>query len=135
MDEQSGQLTSTRINQLAGESAGHNNETAHNEATFDNPLDVDATEIDVIKSDSNKCFAILDNGPGIPNIWHLFGECEGLKIKTGGKIGNKIAGELAAGTFFQADRTLYFSRCNKNNVGRKHEQLNVEYNKIVKMNQ
>ena len=49
MDEQSGQLTSTRINQLAGESAGHNNETAHNEATFDNPLDVDATEIDVIK--------------------------------------------------------------------------------------
>ena len=133
MDEQSGQLTSTRINQLAGESAGHNNETAHNEATFDNPLDVDATEIDVIKSDSNKCFAILDNGPGIPNIWHLFGEGEGLKIKTGGKIGNKIAGELAAGTFFQADRTLYFSRCNKNNVGRKHEQLNVEYNKIVKM--
>ena len=133
MDEQSGQLTSTRINQLAGESAGHNNETAHNEATFDNPLDVDATEIDVIKSDSNKCFAILDNGPGIPNIWHLFGEGEGLKIKTGGKIGNKIAGELAAGTFFQPDRAMYFSRCNNNNIGRKHEQLNVEYNKIVKM--
>lgn len=133
MDEQSGQLFSTRINQLAGESAGHNNETAHNEVTFDNPLDVDATEIDVLKSDTNTCFAILDNGPGIPNIWHLFGEGDGLKIKTGGKIGNKIAGELAAGTFFQADRTLYFSRCNKNNVGRKHEQLNVEYNKIVKM--
>jgi len=133
MDEQSGQLFSTRINQLAGESAGHNNETAHNEVTFDNPLDVDATEIDVLKSDTNTCFAILDNGPGIPNIWHLFGEGDGLKIKTGGKIGNKIAGELAAGTFFQADRTLYFSRCNKNNVGRKHEQLNVEYNKIVKL--
>ena len=30
MDEQSGQLFSTRINQLAGEAAGHNNETAHN---------------------------------------------------------------------------------------------------------
>jgi hypothetical protein len=133
MDEQSGQLTSTRINQLAGESAGHTNETAHNEVTFDNPTDVGSTETCLLKSDTNLCFAILDNGPGIPNIWHLFGEGEGLKIKTGGKIGNKIAGELAAGTFFQADRTLYFSRCNENNVGRKHEQLNVEYNKIVKL--
>ena len=132
MDEQSGQLFSTRINQLAGESAGHNNETAHNEVTFDAPIDVDATKIFVLKNDTNKCFAILDNGPGIPNIWHLFGEGDGLKIKTGGKIGNKIAGELAAGTFFQPDRAFYFSRCNEN-VGRKHEQLNVEYNKIVKL--
>ena len=133
MDEQSGQLFSTRINQLAGESAGHNNETAHNEVTFDAPIDVDATKIYMLKSDTNKCFAILDNGPGIPNIWHLFGEGEGLKIKKRGKIGNKIAGELAAGTFFQADRAMYFSRCNENNIGRKHEQLNVEYNKIVKL--
>ena len=133
MDEQSGQLFSTRINQLAGESAGHNNETAFNEIVGDNPLDVNATKIYMFKSDINKCFAILDNGPGIPNIWHLFGEGEGLKIKTGGKIGNKIAGELAAGTFFQPDRAMYFSRCNNNNIGRKHEQLNVEYNKIVKM--
>ena len=133
MDEQSGQLFSTRINQLAGESAGHNNETAHNEVTFDAPIDVDATKIYMLKSDTNKCFAILDNGPGIPNIWHLFGEGEGLKIKKRGKIGNKIAGELAAGTFFQADRVMYFSRCNENNIGRKHEQLNVEYNKIVKL--
>jgi hypothetical protein len=133
MDEQSGQLFSTRINQLAGESAGHNNETAHNEVTFDAPIDVDATKIYILKSDTNKCFAILDNGPGIPNIWHLFGEGEGLKIKKRGKIGNKIAGELAAGTFFQADRAMYFSRCNENNIGRTHEQLNVEYNKIVNM--
>ena len=133
MDEQSGQLFSTRINQLAGESAGHNNETAFNEIVGDNPLDVNATKIYMFKSDIYKCFAILDNGPGIPNIWHLFGEGEGLKIKTGGKIGNKIAGELAAGTFFQPDRAMYFSRCNNNNIGRKHEQLNVEYNKIVKM--
>ena len=132
MAKQSGQLFSTRINQLAGESAGHNNETAFNEIVGDNPLDVGATEICVLTNRTNKCFAILDNGPGIPNIWHLFGEGDGLKIKTGGKIGNKIAGELAAGTFFQPDRAFYFSRCNEN-VGRKHEQLNVEYNKIVKM--
>jgi hypothetical protein len=132
MDEQSGQLFSTRINQLAGEAAGHNNETAHNEVTFDAPLDVDATKIWLLESDTNICFAILDNGPGIPNIWHLLGEGVGLKIKKRGKIGSKIAGELAAGTFFQADRAMYFSRCNEN-VGRKHEQLNVEYNKIVKL--
>ena len=131
MDESTGQLLSTRINNLAGEAAGHNNETAHNEITFDNPIDVDAENIKFIFSKSKNAFAILDNGPGIENIWHLLGEGDGLKIKTGGKIGNKIAGELASGTFFQADRTMYFSRCNKNHISRKHQQLNVNYNKMV----
>jgi len=133
MDKQSGQLFSTRINQLTDGSAGHTNETAFYEIVGDNPNDVGSTETCWLKTDTNTSFAILDNGPGIPNIWHLLGEGEGLKIKTGGKIGNKIAGELAAGTFFQPDRALYFSRCNENNIGRKHEQLNVEYNKIVQM--
>jgi hypothetical protein len=131
MDESTGQLLSTRINNLAGEAAGHNNETAHNEITFDNPIDVDASDVKMLISEANSAFAILDNGPGIENIWHLLGEGDGLKIKTGGKIGSKIAGELASGTFFQADRTLYFSRCNQNSISRKHQQLNVAYNKMV----
>ena len=132
MNQTTGQLLSTRINQLAGEGAGHNNETAHYEMTFDNPLDVGATKICMLINETKLCFAVLDNGPGIGNIWHLFGEGDGLKIKSGGKIGSKIAGELAAGTFFQADRTLYFSCCNKS-VGRRHEQLNVQYNKMVEI--
>ena len=131
MDESTGQLLSTRINNLAGEAAGHNNETAHNEITFDNPIDVDAANVIMIISETNSAFAILDNGPGIENIWHILGEGDGLKIKTGGKIGSKIAGELASGTFFQADRTFYFSRCNQNSINRKHQQLNVAYNKMV----
>ena len=131
MDESTGQLLSTRINNLAGEAAGHNNETAHNEITFDNPTDVNASDVKMLISEANSAFAILDNGPGIENIWHLLGEGDGLKIKTGGKIGSKIAGELASGTFFQADRTLYFSRCNQNSINRKHQQLNVAYNKMV----
>ena len=131
MDESTGQLLSTRINNLAGEAAGHNNETAHNEITFDNPTDVNASDVKMLISEINSAFAILDNGPGIENIWHLLGEGDGLKIKTGGKIGSKIAGELASGTFFQADRTLYFSRCNQNSINRKHQQLNVGYNKMV----
>ena len=131
MDESTGQLLSTRINNLSGEAAGHNNETAHNEITFDNPIDVDAKNVKLLISEANNAFAILDDGPGIENIWHLLGEGDGLKIKTGGKIGSKIAGELASGTFFQADRTFYFSRCNQNNINRKHQQLNVAYNKMV----
>ena len=131
MDESTGQLLSTRINNLAGEAAGHNNETAHNEITFDNPTDVNASDVKMLISEANSAFAILDNGLGIENIWHLLGEGDGLKIKTGGKIGSKIAGELASGTFFQADRTLYFSRCNQNSINRKHQQLNVAYNKMV----
>ena len=66
MDEQSGQLTSTRINQLAGESAGHTNETAFNEIVCDNPLDEDASEICVIKSDTNKLSLIHISEPTRP---------------------------------------------------------------------
>jgi hypothetical protein len=131
MTERTGQLLSTRIQNLAGEAAGHNYETAHNEITFDNPLDVGSNSINLFISKENSCFGILDNGPGIENIWHLLGEGEGLKIKSGGKIGNKIAGELASGTFFQADKTMYFSRSNENNITRKHQQLNIQYNKMV----
>ena len=131
MTERTGQLLSTRIQNLAGEAAGHNYETAHNEITFDNPLDVGSSSINLLISRVNSCFCILDNGPGIPNIWHLLGEGEGLKIKSGRKIGNKIAGELASGTFFQADKTMYFSRSNENIITRKHQQLNIQYNKMV----
>lgn len=131
MTERTGQLLSTRIQNLAGEAAGHNYETAHNEITFDNPLDVGSSNINLLISRANSCFCILDNGPGIQNIWHLLGEGEGLKIKSGGKIGNKIAGELASGTFFQADKTMYFSRSNENIITRKHQQLNIQYNKMV----
>ena len=135
MSELTGQLLSTRIQQLAGEAAGHNNETAHNEITFDNPIDVSIgpNNIMLLISEEKSCFAILDNGPGIKNIEHLFGTGDGLKIKTGGKIGNKIAGELASATFFQADKTMYFSRTNENSTGRKHQQLNAQFNKMVEM--
>ena len=135
MSELTGQLLSTRIQQLAGEAAGHNNETAHNEITFDNPIDVSIApnNIMLLISEEKSCFAILDNGPGIKNIEHLFGTGDGLKIKTGGKIGNKIAGELASATFFQADKTMYFSRTNENSTGRKHQQLNAQFNKMVEM--
>ena len=51
MDESTGQLLSTRINNLAGEAAGHNNETAHNEITFDNPTDVNASDVKMLISE------------------------------------------------------------------------------------
>jgi hypothetical protein len=133
MSELSSQLLSTRIQQLAGEAAGHNNESAHYEITFDNPLDVNADKIILFICPSKLCWAILDNGPGIRNIENLWGTGEGLKVKTGDKIGNKIAGELAASTFFQADKTMYFSRCNENIHDRKHQQLNAQINKMIQL--
>jgi len=131
MSEDFGQLLSVRIQNIADGADGHNNESALYETAFDNPLDVNATELTLVVSETNLAWAILDNGPGIQNIYNLWGTGEGIKIKSGDKIGNKIAGEFAACTFFQADRTMYFSRCNENNVNRKHQQLNAQMNKMV----
>jgi len=133
MSEISGQLLSTKIQRVAGEAAGHNNESALYECAFDNPKDVGAKNISIFVSKTNACWCVLDDGPGIANIEHLLGTGEGLKIKTGKKIGNKLSGEFDAGVFFQASRTLYFSRCNKNNEARKHQQLNVQFNKMVEV--
>jgi hypothetical protein len=131
MSEITGQLLSTRLQQLAGEAAGHTNESAQYEITFDNPIDIEATNIKLIYSLENLCWAILDNGPGAKNIDNLWGTGEGIKIKNGDKIGNKIAGELAAATFFQPNRLMYFSRCNNSITGRKHQQLNAQMHKMV----
>jgi hypothetical protein len=131
MSKDFGQLLSVRIQNIADGADGHNNESALYETAFDNPLDVNATELTLLVSETNLAWAILDNGPGIQNIYNLWGTGEGIKIKSGDKIGNKIAGEFAACTFFQADRTMYFSRCNKNSIDRKHQQLNAQMNKIV----
>ena len=133
MSEISGQLLSTKIQRVAGEAAGHNNESALYECAFDNPKDVGAKNISIFVSKLNACWCVLDDGPGIVNIEHILGTGEGLKIKTGKKIGNKLSGEFDAGVFFQASRTLYFSRCNQNNEARKHQQLNVQFNKMVEV--
>jgi len=131
MTEITGQLLSTRLQQLAGEAAGHTNESAQYEITFDNPIDIDANNIKLIYSCENLCWAILDDGPGAKNIDNLWGTGEGMKIKSGDKIGNKIAGELAAATFFEPNRLMYFSRCNNSITGRKHQQLNAQMHKMV----
>ena len=101
MSELSGQLLSVKLQNLAGESAGHNNESALNEIVFDNPTDNDVTDIKLLTVKSNFAWAILDNGPGIQNINNLWGSGKGIKVKSGDKIGNKIAGELAGACFFQ----------------------------------
>ena len=131
MTEITGQLLSTRLQQLAGESAGHTNESAQYEITFDNPVDIEANNIKLICCPENLCWAILDDGPGAQNIENLWGTGEGMKIKSGDKIGNKIAGELAAATFFEPKRLMYFSRCNDSITGRIHQQKNAQMHKMV----
>ena len=131
MSELSGQLLSVKLQNLAGESAGHNNESALNEIVFDNPTDNDVTDIKLLTVKSNFAWAILDNGPGIQNINNLWGSGKGIKVKSGDKIGNKIAGELAGACFFQPKKVLYFSRCNNNPLGRKHQQLNAQIDKMI----
>ena len=130
MSELTGQLLSVRLQNIAGEAAGHNNESAQCEITFDNPLDNSVMNILLIVSLSNLCWAILDDGPGLNNIENLWGQGEGIKIKTGDKIGNKIAGELASATFFEPDKLMYFSRCHTSSI-RKHQQLNAQMHKMI----
>lgn len=132
MSELSGQLLSVRLQNLAGESAGHNNESAQCEITFDNPIDLNVKNIWFIFSLSNLCWAILDDGPGANNIENLWGTGDGIKIKTGDKIGNKIAGELASATFFEPDKLMYFSRCNYSQL-RRHQQLNASMHKMIEL--
>ena len=131
MSELTGQLLSVRLQNLAGEAAGHNNESAQCEITFDNPLDINAKNILLIVCLSNLCWAILDDGPGVNNIENLWGQGEGIKVKYGDdKIGNKIAGELASATFFEPDRLMYFSRCPDSKL-RIHQQLNAQMHKMI----
>lgn len=132
MSELTGQLLSVRLQNLAGEAAGHNNESAQCEITFDNPLDINAKNILLIVCLSNLCWAILDDGPGAKNIENLWGQGEGIKIKSGDKIGNKIAGELASATFFEPDKLMYFSRCHDSNL-RIHQQLNAQMHKMIEL--
>lgn len=131
MTEITGQLLSTRLQQLAGESAGHTNESAQYEITFDNPIDIDANNIQLIYCLENLCWAILDDGPGIENIDNLWGTGDRLKIKDGDKIGNKVAGELASATFFSPSRVMYLSRC-PSSTGRIHQQLNAQMDAMIK---
>ena len=132
MSELTGQLLSVRLQNLAGEAAGHNNESAQCEITFDNLLDINAKNILLIVCLSNLCWAIIDDGPGAKNIENLWGQGEGIKIKSGDKIGNKIAGELASATFFEPDKLMYFSRCHDSNL-RIHQQLNAQMHKMIEL--
>lgn len=133
MSELARQLLSTKLNQVAGESAGHNNESAIYEIVFDNEIDVDAKRISLLVCLTNLCWAILENGPGIENINNLWGAGDGVKIKNGNKIGNKLSGEFAAAAFLEANKTMYFSRCNENTDKRKHQQLNAQFHKMIKV--
>ena len=138
MSELEEQLLSTRLNQVYDQSAGHNDETACNEIVFDNPIDVNAKNIKLINSSNimidNKlicAWAILDDGPGVENINHLWGTGKGLKIKNSDKIGNKIAGALAAAGYFNPDLLMYFSRKLTNDNGRKHQQMTADFSKMI----
>jgi hypothetical protein len=133
MSELARQLLSTKLNQVAGESAGHNNESAIYEILFDNEIDVDAKRISLLVCPENLCWAILENGPGIENINNLWGAGDGVKIKNGNKIGRKLSGEFAAAAFFEPNKTMYFSRCNQNKDKRKHQQLNAQFHKMIKV--
>jgi hypothetical protein len=133
MSELARQLLSTKLNQVAGESAGHNNESAIYEILFDNEIDVDAKRISLLVCPENLCWAILENGPGIENINNLWGAGDGVKIKNGDKIGRKLSGEFAAAAFFEPNKTMYFSRFNENKDKRKHQQLNAQFHKMIKV--
>lgn len=129
MSEISGQLLSTRIQNLAGDAAGHSYESALCEF-IDNSIDIGATNINLMYSIENYCWAYLDDGTGAENIENLWGTGNGLKIKSIEKIGNKISGELASGMFFEPDKLMYLSRCNQE-IHRKHQQLNAEIHKMI----
>jgi hypothetical protein len=132
MSELARQLLSTKLNQVAGESAGHNNESAIYEI-IDNEIDINAKQILLLVCLTNLCWAILENGPGIENINNLWGAGDGVKIKNGDKIGNKLSGEFAAAAFLEANKTMYFSRCNENTDKRKHQQLNAKFYNMIKV--
>jgi hypothetical protein len=129
MSELSGQLLATRIQNLAGEAAGHSYESALCEY-IDNSMDIGATNINLFYSIENLCWLYLDNGSGAENIENLWGTGTGLKIKSIEKIGNKISGELASGMFFEPDKLMYLSRCNQK-IYRKHQQLNAEIHNMI----
>ena len=133
MSELAKQLLSTKLNQVAGESAGHNNESVIYESGFDNEVDVDVKNIDLLASNENRCWAILDDGPGIENINSLWGAGDGTKIKSGDKIGNKLSGEFATAAFLEPNKTMYFSRCNENTNKRKHQQMNAQIHKMIQV--
>ena len=136
MSELNGQLFSTKVQNLADGAAGHNNESTQNEITWDNPIDVGATNITLITCNENLCWAILDDGPGMPNIQNLTGTGKGMKIKTSDKIGNKIQGEFASAIYYEPTELMYFSRTNDissefNPRNRRHQQLNLQPHAIL----
>ena len=129
MSELSGQLLSTRIQQLADDAAGHTIESSLYEL-IDNELDIGSQNIYLLLSRDNLCWAIFGDGPGAKNIETLWGCGKGLKIKSNNKIGNKISGELASAIFLKPNRLMYFSR-NKDGDSRKHQQLNADIKEMV----
>ena len=140
MSEIEDQLLSVRLNSVYDKSGGHNDETAFNEIGGDNPTDEGAKNIILIDSpcftDGDRCvsaFAILDDGPGLKNINHLWGTGKGLTIKSSDKIGSKISGALAAVGYFNPDKLMYFSRKLDNVDGRQHQQLNADFSEIMKV--
>lgn len=129
MSELSGQLLSTRIQQLADDAAGHTIESSIYEL-IDNELDIGSQNIYILLSRENLCWAIFGDGPGAKNIETLWGCGKGLKIKSNNKIGNKISGELASAIFLKPNRLMYFSR-NNDGESRKHQQLNADIKEMI----
>lgn len=129
MSELSGQLLSTRIQQLADDAAGHTIESSIYEL-IDNELDIGSQNIYILLSRENLCWAIFGDGPGAENIETLWGCGKGLKIKSNNKIGNKISGELASAIFLKPNRLMYFSR-NNNGNSRRHQQLNADIKEMI----
>lgn len=129
MSELSGQLLSTRIQQLADDAAGHTIESSIYEL-IDNELDIGSQNIYIILSSEKLCWAIFGDGPGAKNIETLWGCGKGLKIKSNNKIGNKISGELASAIFLKPNRLMYFSR-NNDGESRKHQQLNADVKEMI----
>jgi len=129
MSELSGQLLSTRIQQLADDAAGHTIESSLYEL-IDNELDIGSQNIYILLCRENLCWAIFGDGPGAKNIETLWGCGKGLKIKSNNKIGNKISGELASAIFLKPNRLMYFSR-NNDGESRKHQQLNADIKEMI----
>ena len=129
MSELSGQLLSTRIQQLADDATGHTIESSIYEL-IDNEIDIGSNNIYILLSCENLCWAIFGDGPGAKNIETLWGCGKGLKIKSNNKIGNKISGELASAIFFKPNRLMYFSR-NNDCETRKHQQLNADIKEMI----
>jgi hypothetical protein len=129
MSELSGQLLSTRIQQLADDAAGHTIESSVYEL-IDNELDIGSSNIYLLLSRENLCWAIFGDGPGAKNIETLWGCGKGLKIKSNEKIGNKISGELASAIYLKPNRLMYFSR-NNDEESRNHQQLNADIKEMI----